>query len=191
MIKDMTGIVLGDLTFLKFVKKDKFNRAVWLCLCACGKKAEKAANNVRSGNTRSCGCKRFRLNGQERRTHGMSYTSEYCAYRNMIDRCCNINNKMYRYYGGRGIKICKKWLKSFEEFFKDMGKKPSKEHSLDRVDTNRGYKPSNCKWSTNKQQMSNRRRFASLETFTDKELTAEIIRRGWKIKTGKKDRNSG
>jgi hypothetical protein len=75
----------------------------------------------------------------------------------MKTRCYNPNTEYYKHYGGRGIKVCDRWLNSYENFLKDMGPKPSLIYSLDRIDVNGNYEPSNCKWSTPKEQVNNRR----------------------------------
>ena len=82
---------------------------------------------------------------------------EYHVWLYMKGRCCNPNATMYQYYGGRGIKICKKWLNSFETFFQDMGPRPSPKHTLDRINVDGHYTPRNCKWSTRKEQARNRK----------------------------------
>lgn len=82
---------------------------------------------------------------------------EHSAWRNMKDHCFNPRNRMYKYYGGRGVKVCKRWVKSYVNFVFDMGRKPSKEYSLDRINVNGNYTPKNCRWATAKEQTSNRR----------------------------------
>ena len=90
-------------------------------------------------------------------SHGMTETSEYSAWKNIKSRCLNSDHKHYSNYGGRGIKICDRWKNSFENFFTDMGKKPTSKHSIDRIDNNSDYCPENCKWSTRVQQENNKR----------------------------------
>jgi hypothetical protein len=90
-------------------------------------------------------------------THGLSTIPEYWVYAGMKRRCYNKNEKAYSNYGGRGIKVCDKWLKSFESFLKDMGKRPSPKHSIERRDVNGNYEPSNCYWATDLQQANNTR----------------------------------
>lgn len=89
--------------------------------------------------------------------HGLRYTPEYRAWADMKDRCTNLNNKYYANYGGRGIKVCKEWQDSFTVFYKDVGNRPSSIHSLDRINNDGNYEPSNCKWSTKREQVLNRR----------------------------------
>ena len=89
--------------------------------------------------------------------HGMSRSPEHMAWADMKRRCNNSNAECFSYYGARGIKVCDRWMESFENFFEDMGKRPSKRHSLDRIDNDGDYKPDNCRWATAKQQNSNKR----------------------------------
>lgn len=84
-------------------------------------------------------------------------TTEYYSWQHMKDRCYNKRCKDYPYYGARGITVCKEWKNDYRQFLEDMGKKPSPAHSLDRVDNNQSYNPSNCRWATKQEQTRNRR----------------------------------
>jgi hypothetical protein len=124
----------------------------WLCRCCCGGKAVVTGANLRSGGTRSCGCGQGNLlHGDARRLH---VTSEHRAYVNAKNRCNNPRNKNYSDYGGRGIKFL---FTSFTQFLYELGRRPSRLHSLDRIRNNGHYRPGNVRWATRKQQRSNQR----------------------------------
>ncbi len=126
--------------------------------CKCGKEFIATIEDVKSGHTKSCGCfinSKTLSHGYCRR--GANIPPEYQVWVAMKYRCLNENEPSYKDYGGRGITVCKRWLHSFENFISDMGFRPSPKHSLDRIDNDGNYKPSNCRWATNAEQMSNRR----------------------------------
>lgn len=138
--------------------ENRGKKKYWFCRCDCG--TEKFVNhgNLRTGCTQSCGCLRRELLGNRQRIHGMSGTPEYLTWLRMKQRCYDENSTRYEDWGGRGIKVCDHWRHSFENFFSDMGKKPSPEHSLDRIDNDKGYSPENCRWASPKEQSRNSRR---------------------------------
>lgn len=123
----------------------------WACVCECGTFTTAVTSWLLKGNKRSCGCIR-----RKPKKHGLSNTPEWSVWTCMLDRCRREANRNYRHYGGRGITVCERWL-AFENFFADMGRRPSDQHSIDRIDNDRGYEPSNCRWATQSEQVRNRR----------------------------------
>jgi hypothetical protein len=132
-----------------------------LCGCDCGNTAEVLFRNLRDKITASCGCYRKEVAGETGRKillrHGMSATPEWLAWKNMRARCYDSHRKEFMNYGARGITVCGRWLCSFEAFFADMGRRPSRGHSVDRIDNDGNYEPENCRWATAKTQGNNKR----------------------------------
>jgi hypothetical protein len=149
---DMTGRKFGRLTAIRYVGGRK-----WACHCVCGIKTVVLGADLRAGRSLSCG--RHRL--EKIQTHGCATrenkTPEYRAWNSMRQRCNNPNNPKWKDYGGRGIKVCSRW-DDFGLFIQDMGCRPSARHSIDRIDNDGNYEPSNCRWATRSQQSKNQRR---------------------------------
>lgn len=151
-------VVIDDLG-LRMVGKSRkrFVRAA----CDCGSVVTKPIGALRSGNTTSCGCLRKELVAQRNTIHGHTkrvtgWSRSYTSWSNMIQRCTNPKHKDYHYYGGRGISVCKRW-RVFKNFLEDMGNRPPG-LSIERINNNSGYRPGNCKWATQYEQVHNARK---------------------------------
>ena len=158
--RDLTGHRFEKLT-VKLRAANNGRRVMWECLCdpkygGCGNITYVEAGCLREGRTRSCGCLRTETN-KDRATHGLSHLGEYRIWGNIKTRCYNKNDVGYSEYGGRGIDMCDEWRDDFAAFYRDMGPRPSLEHSIDRKDNEKGYSKDNCRWATKIEQQNNRR----------------------------------
>lgn len=156
---DLTGKQFNKLIVIKKDESGSFNRVAWVCKCDCGNITSIIGKDIKSGHSKSCGCNKIKaaINaGKSNITHGMTKTPEYNVWIHIIQRCYNTNNSNYHNYGGRGIIVCDRWKNSFEIFYKDMGPRLSDKHSLDRINNNGNYEPSNCRWTTMTEQNRNR-----------------------------------
>jgi len=162
-LENYVGLKFTYLTVIKegnvHITKGGHKHRTIVCICKCGIKKEIQFSAVKNGSVKSCGCYSAKINSDrmktQARTHGKTLTSEYYSWMSMKKRCLNSNHKSYKDYGGRGIWICERWENSFENFFEDMGLRPDKNYSLDRINNNLGYFKENCKWSTKKEQSRN------------------------------------
>lgn len=200
-IVDIDGFKFGRLRVVGFV--GVINRkAFWKCVCKCGVRKIVSGLNLRTGVTRSCGCIHTEMISNLNRSHGACSNkktrgvfSEYIIWCGMKSRCFNAKNKRFTDYGGRGIRVCNRWIHSFPNFLADMGKKPTKKHTLERKNNNGNYTPRNCRWATIREQQHNRRDNRIL-THNGKSLCMEVwagmlgckggtifqrLKRGWTV----------
>lgn len=155
---DLTGGCFGYLRVVEaHASRARGGQLQWRCVCICGSSCVVRGQKLRTGATKSCGCMKSPLCAEANTTHGATAgrtrTSEHIVWAGMLSRCTNKNDKRYARYGGRGIKVCRRWHQ-FANFLADMGPRPPG-LSLERKDNNRGYTQSNCVWATRGEQMRN------------------------------------
>lgn len=154
---DLTGQRFGRLTVVRRDYSKKYT--AWICKCDCGNTTSTDGYQLRKGITKSCGCYHAELCGDQHRKHGGCGTRLYRIYYKMRERCYRATNDNYKYYGGRGITICKEWLDSFKKFSEwALSHGYSENLTIDRIDVNGNYEPGNCRWITIQEQQKNKRK---------------------------------
>jgi hypothetical protein len=160
---DITGQRFGRLVAVAYEKPSR-----WLCHCDCGRETIVQQCSLRNNVTKSCGCLRVELARSRATKHGYGRKRQrpaiYSCWVNMMTRCTNPNSSKWKDYGGRGISVCVRWRHSFESFLADMGEKPAG-LTLDRIDNDGNYEPSNCRWATPSEQRINSRRPQAMPSF--------------------------
>jgi hypothetical protein len=160
MREDLTGKIFHRLTVVSFSEL-RGKHLYWKCLCICGNESFVSSSNLKRSEVKSCGCLRHELHIARVTTHNQSglttKTKEYRSWADMKTRCYNTKSESYKNYGGRGITVCDRWLNSFEYFLSDVGVAPSRKHTMDRINVNGNYEPSNCRWADGITQGINKR----------------------------------
>ena len=167
---DLTGQRFGRLVVVSRSETYRPRQTLWICHCECGNTIETRGWCLLSGSSKSCGCYGRERTKQSNSTHGLSGTPEYRSWSSMLYRCTKTTYEEFSLYGGRGIAVCERWH-TFEKFLEDMGKRPSIQYSIDRINNDDGYHcghceecqrngwGANCRWATRSQQNSNRRQY--------------------------------
>jgi len=177
---DLTGQRFGRLIALSLAPKrpNSANR-YWVCRCECGNEVSILTSSLTRKETKSCGCLQRDVVASMSTTHGATKgkkeTREFRIWMGMIQRCENPKYQYYHRYGGRGISVCERWRHSFTLFLEDMGDCPPG-RSIDRIDNDGNYEPSNCRWATSLEQQNNTTRSAMLTCRGETRTIAEWSR---------------
>lgn len=171
--EDLTGKKYGKITVVS-MKGSENGTLIWNCVCECGKEMQISTGRLNYGKVNSCGCEKRKITIERNTTHGKRNTRLYKIWIGMKKRCYNPNSKPYRNYGSRGISICQEWLDDFLNFYNwSIDNGYSDDLSIDRIDVNGNYEPSNCRWVPDKEQVRNQRRTIYFNLFGMKKPLSE------------------
>jgi len=174
---DLTGVKFGRLFVVEYAGKDKHSHNIWKCVCDCGNTHFASTSDLRRGKISSCGCLKVETNQKIKTTHGDTHNRLYRIYRKMLSRCNCKTDINYNQYGGRGITVCDEWLNDYETFKGwAMANGYADNLTIERINVNGNYEPSNCKWATRKVQANNRRCTVKVEYHGEKISLAEYAR---------------
>lgn len=197
---DLTGQKFGKLIVIERAENTKDGRACWLCKCKCGEFVTAIGKDLRRGHTKSCGClqrEKAIQTGKMRKTHGKTKTKLFDVWHSMKQRCYYCKSSEYHNYGGRGITVCDEWLHDFQAFYEwAMANGYADNLTIDRIDVDGNYEPSNCRWVTMKEQQNNKRNnhlltykgethtlseWARIKHINKNTLRGRIVFYGWNI----------
>ena len=171
MYADLTGQRFTRLIAMGATSRRVSGSVVWSCICDCGREKEVTSLCLKTNKVKSCGCLNLESQLRTHTKHGKCYTPTFAAWSDMKRRCYNLKSENFKNYGGRGITVCDRWRFSFENFLTDMGERPEmmkglrSYFSIDRIDNDGNYEPSNCQWGTREQQDMNKRNRTSWPQF--------------------------
>ncbi len=170
-------------TVISEATRDKHSNMRWFCRCACGKEHVVLAFTLLTGVSKSCGCLARQLRVERAAKHHMANTDVYHVWEAMVQRVTNPKNVRFADYGGRGITICSRWRAAFADFFADIGPRPEKGYSIERIDNDGNYEPGNVKWATRQEQQNNTRGHPLVE-FQGRKQTKRMWERELGLKKG-------
>lgn len=171
---NLIGRVFERLTVINELQiRDKHGKVWWNCICQCGSQKTVETSKLIGGYVRSCGCLKVDTHKEIFVTHGDSKSVEYSIWLAIKKRCYDVSQNGYKDYGGRGIKVCERWINCYENFLMDMGRRPSKDYSIERKDNDKDYEPMNCKWAIRKEQNRNSRKCVIIEYKGEKRIMKE------------------
>ncbi len=178
----LVGLTFDRLTVIRREHLEDKRFRYWLCRCRCGADTIADTASLTSGRKRSCGCLKSEVMIARNFKHGATDTPEHLVWKDMKRRCLAEDRPQYKNYGGRGVKVCKRWCDSFTVFLADVGVRPSPKHSIERIDNDGDYEPGNVRWATRREQSRNKRT-SRLITFQGETLCLK----DWAMKFGIRD----